>query len=86
MGTTLWFTDEDKANGMPQALLSAGQYTICYNLLVYIDKIMKNQDNLTPAHNTIIALRNDLMIAWKKFQDDPQWMVPNDIQQGEGLV
>lgn len=86
MGTTLWFTDEDKANGMPQALLSAGQYTICYNLLVYIDKIMKNQDNLTPAHNTIIALRDDLMIAWKKFQDDPQWMVSNDIQQGEGLV
>ena len=86
MGTTLWFTDEDKTNGMPQALLSAGQYTICYNLLVYIDKIMKNQDNLTPAHNTIIALRDDLMIAWKKFQDDPQRMVPNAIQQGEGLV
>lgn len=76
MGTTLWFTEEDKANGMPEALFSAGQYTICYNLLIYIDKIMKDSTNLTPAHNAIIALKDSLMKAWKQFQKDPQWMLP----------
>ena len=39
MGTTLWFTAEDKENGIPQALLAAGQYTMCYNLLKYIGEI-----------------------------------------------
>lgn len=76
MGTTLWFTEEDKANGMPEALFTAGQYTICYNLLAYIDKIMKDSTNLTPAHNSIIALKDSLLQAWKKFQKDPQWMLP----------
>ena len=46
MGTTLWFTERDKEKGIPEAILAAGQYTICYNLLDYIDKIQKKKDNL----------------------------------------
>ncbi len=77
MGTTLWFTPEDKAASKPQAILAAGQYTMCYNLLCYIDKIEADPTNLNPAHNTIIALKPQLLAAWQRFKQDPGWMVPN---------
>lgn len=76
MGTTLWFTADDKAAGMPQALLATGQYNICFNLLDYINKIEKDPSNTTPAHRLIIACKPQLEEAWKKFQANPQWMVP----------
>lgn len=75
MGTTLWFTERDKARGVPEAILAAGQYTICYNLLDYIDKIKKKRDNLNENHQLIIACEQQLQDAWKKFQEDPLWMV-----------
>ena len=76
MGTTLWFTPEDKAAGIPQAILAAGQYTMCYNLLDYIEKIKADPVNLTAAHDNIIALEPQLKAAWQRFKQDPQWMVP----------
>ena len=76
MGTTLWFTKEDFDNKVPQALMAAGQYTICFNLIDYIDKIQKDPTNLSPAHQAIIALRPKLMEAWDKFKENPQWMLP----------
>jgi hypothetical protein len=76
MGSTLWFTQEDKEARMPQALMAAGQYTICFNLIDYIDKIQKDPTNLSPAHQAIIALRPKLMEAWDKFKENPQWMLP----------
>jgi len=75
MGTTLWFTAEEKAAGMPQALLSAGQYNMCYNLLDYIEQIEKDPTNLTDGHRLLIACKPRLLAAWGKFQLDPQWMV-----------
>ena len=75
METTLWFTEKDKATGVPEAILAAGQYTICYNLLDYIEKIEKNGDNLNENHQMIIACKQQLQDAWKKFQEDPLWMV-----------
>ena len=76
MGTTLWFTPEDKAAGMPQAILSCGQYTMCFNLLDYIEKIEKDPTNLTEGHELIKACKPQLMDSWKKFQANPQWMLP----------
>ena len=76
MGTTLWFTSKDKAAGKPQALLAAGQYTMCFNLLDYLERIDKNPTNLTDGHRLIIACKPQLLAAWRKFQQDPQCMVP----------
>ena len=76
MGTTLWFTNEDKEAGMPQAILACGQYTMCFNLLDYIEKIEKTSSNLTPSHDLIKACKPQLLEAWEKFQANPQWMVP----------
>lgn len=75
MGTTLWFTNEDKKNGVPQALMAAGQYTMCYNLLDYIYKIEKSPVNLNANHQLIIKCKEQLIQAWNKFHQDPQWML-----------
>lgn len=80
MGTTLWFTDEDKQSGIPQALMAAGQCTMCYNLLDYIYKIEKSPENLNDNHNLIIKCKEQLMQAWEKFQNDPQWMVKSMLE------
>lgn len=37
MGTTLWFTESEREKGIPEALFTCGQYTICMNLLEYIE-------------------------------------------------
>lgn len=71
VGTTLWFTDEDKACGIPDALLAAGQYTMCWNLLEYIEKIRKNPANLNKNHQTILDCEPQLRADWEKFQQDP---------------
>ena len=75
MGTTLWFTAEHKSAGVPQALLTTGQYTMCYNLLDYIEQIEQSPSNLTDSHQLLIACKPQLIEAWKRFQADPQWMV-----------
>jgi hypothetical protein len=49
---------------------------MCYNLLDYIEKIEKNQANLTEAHDLIKACKPQLIKAWNKFKDNPRWMVP----------
>ena len=76
MGTTLWFTPEDKAAGIPQAILAAGQYTMCYNLLLYLDKIQRDPTNITAAHHLLISLKPQLQSAWQQFMQNPHWLVP----------
>ena len=76
MGTTLWFSAEEKAAGMPQSLLAAGQYTSCYNLLDYIEQIEQDPTNLTDGHRLLIGCKPQLLAAWQRFQQDPHWMVP----------
>ena len=76
MGTTLWFTPQDKENRMPHAIMACGQYNMCFNLLDYIEQIEKDPTNLTEGHNLIKACKPQLLAAWEKFKKDPQWMVP----------
>ena len=76
MGTTLWFTPQDKAAGMPQAILASGQYHMCRRLLSYINFIENGAANTTQAHSLLIACKPQLQEAWQRFQRDPLWMVP----------
>ena len=71
MKTTLWFTQEDKEKGYPEALFAAGRYTICYNLLSYIEDIQKDSKNINENHQLIISCKQQLMDAWEKFKENP---------------
>lgn len=75
MATTLWFTKADKEKGVPNALFSCGQYTICWNLLEYINKLKKDKSNTNSNHNLIIGCEVQLMDDWEKFLTDPQWLM-----------
>ena len=71
MGTTLWFTQQEKETGMPDALIAAGQYTICWNLLEYIEDIKKDPTNTNERHQLIIACEEQLRKDWAEFQQNP---------------
>lgn len=71
MGTTLWFTQQEKETGMPDALIAAGQYTICWNLLEYIEDIKKDPTNTNEHHQLIIACEEQLRKDWEEFQKNP---------------
>jgi len=75
MGTTLWFTAEEKRAGMLDALIACGQFTMCWNLLEYIEKLKKNSGNTTPNHTAIIACEEQLLTHWQQFNEDPYWLV-----------
>lgn len=76
METTLWFTDSDKCNHIPEALIAAGQYTICWKLLSYIEKSKKYTANMTEAMIGFCKeYEESLRTDWEKFQKNPLWMV-----------
>ena len=53
MPTTLWFTDEQKQHKMLDKLIACGQFTLCFNLIDYIENVVKKKkkvwDNLDDA-------------------------------------
>jgi len=87
MGTTLWFTSEElidnaKKRNMLNALIASGQFTGCYNLLIYIEKTLWGDDYnedykkySQETRNKIENLHAHLHSDWKKFNDDPFWML-----------
>lgn len=58
MGTTLWFTQEEKEAGVHDSLIAAGQYTICWNLLEYIETIKKDPSNTMNIISLFWLVRN----------------------------
>ena len=75
MGTTLWFTQKERDKGIPEALLACGQFTICMNLLEYIEKLKHDSQNTTEAHKELMGYENKLKEDWDKFKANPFWIV-----------
>lgn len=88
-GTQLWFEKLDKSDEqlhILDKLIATGQFTMCFNLIVYINQL-KHQDRdggvksgyagLETAEKTAIDnLLGKLMSDWKKFSVDPYFKVP----------
>jgi hypothetical protein len=88
MSTTLWFTSEElkddlnKHRSMLNTLIACGQFTGCFNLLEYIEKVLWNKENKeaydsysTALDSDIWDLYNELLSDWHKFNDNPYWML-----------
>jgi len=88
MGTTLWFTSEEleddfkRNRSLLNSLIACGQFTGCYNLLEYIEKILWNRENKEGYDNYPLTLKseikdlyNELLSHWHKFNDNPYWML-----------
>ena len=75
MGTTLWWSDDDHAKGKPQALVAAGQYNICWNLLEFIYRLRRDKTNLSPETHILTDLQQQLESDWQRFRDNPHWLL-----------
>lgn len=75
MGTTLWWSDEDRQQGKPEALIAAGQYNICWNLLEFIYRLRRDNTNLSPEAHIITELQEKIEAEWQRFKDNPLWML-----------
>ena len=75
MGTTLWFTESEREKGIPEALFSCGQYTICMNLLEYIEKLKVDFSNTTETHKQLMECERQLRSDWMQFQSAPDFLL-----------
>lgn len=83
-GTTLWFTKEELKGEttMADAIIACGQFTICFNLLEYFEKFIKHPkyrkdyEKYSPeVKQQLEELQAALLSDWRKFKEDPFWMV-----------
>lgn len=84
MKTTLWFTNEELEGekNMLDTLVACGQFTTCFNLLEYVEKTLKRTKYKSDydayddkVKEEIDKLYAELMEDWKKFRENPYWMV-----------
>jgi Patatin-like phospholipase len=69
MGTTLWF-DENNMDKRDK-IIATGQFTMCFNLLVYLFEI----ETVMELSESLKALKLDLLKDWKSFNENPMWLV-----------
>ncbi|HEY1040718.1 MAG TPA: hypothetical protein VGF30_14990, partial [Bacteroidia bacterium] len=84
MATTLWFTEKELEgeNNMANTVIACGQFNTCFNLIEYIEKFIKNSkyqndyEKYSPeTKQAIEELHIGLLEDWKRFKNDPYWMV-----------
>lgn len=73
MGTTLWFDEQDVHNKALECLIATGQFTMCYNLIMYICELEINKP--ASINDEIRNLKDKLLADWQLFQQNPQFMV-----------
>ncbi|RFS15082.1 patatin-like phospholipase family protein [Emticicia sp. C21] len=73
VGTTLWFDENDMQREALQCLIATGQFTMCYNLIMYICELEILKRELVTQD--IKELRDRLLVDWKLFQKEPKFMV-----------
>lgn len=84
METTLWFSAKDDRPGasMLDALVVAGQATMCHNLIRYIETIKKGiYPDLPPeVQSELDELQATCQQDFRRFNDDPKWLMPKNGQ------
>lgn len=75
MGTTLWFTKEElEKKNMLNALIACGSFTICWNLLNYLNNIDGQSENLNANHKYLVSQKHLLEKHWNDFKTNPFWL------------
>ena len=75
-GTTLWFTEKEQLDDMLGKLVATGQFTLCYNLLEYLEKLLFTPGNgyaelAEPVQRSLEKLHVQCVEDWERFKDDP---------------
>ena len=88
MGTTLWFTPEQLAGeeNTLDSLIACGQFTACFNLLEYIEKLRAENDYKNypePLKEEINRMYTAIWEDWTEFKKNPFWF-KNKFYPGNG--
>jgi hypothetical protein len=80
-GTTLWFTPEDELGGTLDKLVATGQFTMCYNLIEYLENLLydageSESEALAPETRAgLQSLLQQCAAHWAQFKIDPFFML-----------
>src|SRR5690606_13883974 len=77
MPTTLWFDKKSDDSYKQAALIACGQFTTCYNLLEYIERLKNPEFYQTlsvDSQKRINDLQVELMKHYEHFKRDPLWL------------
>jgi hypothetical protein len=77
MGTTLWFDSRNQKQHSEAALIACGQFTTCFNLLEYIQRLKASTvfDNLSEYYKIRVnKLEANLQSDYAAFDRDPFWL------------
>jgi predicted acylesterase/phospholipase RssA len=80
VGTSLWFTDEEQLDNILDKLVATGQFTMCYNMIKYLETLFyvkgNGYSNLdTATKKELHLLYDQCKTDWLKFKEDPLFMV-----------
>jgi hypothetical protein len=79
--TSLWWDKEDVGVDRMDCLIACGQFTTCYNLMVYIKDLQKEGVTFEGMDALYTALLDD----WKQFNgSNPLFAVAPEMQQNKG--
>lgn len=83
METTLWFSAKDDRPdaSMLDALVMAGQATMCHNLILYIETIKKGiYPDLSPdIQSELDKFQAKCLQDFQRFNDQPRWLMPKTV-------
>ncbi len=79
-GTTLWFTEDNQLHNMLDKLVATGQFTMCYNMLDYLEQIMFVENNGfeeldQDTKKNLKNLYDDCIRDWEMFKKDPELLI-----------
>jgi predicted acylesterase/phospholipase RssA len=85
-GTTLWFTENEQLDDMLGKLIATGQFTMCYNMLEYIETLMytpgNGYDNLdNTMKNTLKEIHEKCLQDWERFKQEPLFLLQEMEEQ-----
>lgn len=90
MPTTLWFTEKEYKDKVLDDLIACGQFTQCYNLKRYMERIMtgtykdKVWDSLPEAYQIkLVALKAKIDADWERFMKEPKWLFYAQLKQSK---
>jgi predicted acylesterase/phospholipase RssA len=77
MPTALWFTNEEKEEGMLDNLIISGQINLCFQILQYL---IKKEKTFPPEdRNALEILKAKVLADYKHFIADEKWLL-NEIK------
>jgi predicted acylesterase/phospholipase RssA len=75
MGTTLWFSEQDKQNEKLKKIIATGQFTTCANLLEYIISLERKKVSLSvDAKKRIQEIKKRLIEDLNAFKANPYFL------------